>query len=753
MEKTMRIISKVMMSVGVFCLIFGSLANLNTAYAYPTSFTYEAENMPTVVGGAYHYAGSPGLDVMRATTSGSTEGYMLYGPYATDQLPGKRYRVAFKTRVLGEGTSDPVARLELYNYGNELLADRDIYVDDFAAVNTFEDLTMDFTATDIGSMEYRVWFYDQVGVEVDKIVVAETPPVDSIKYESEFLRRAIGTRIADGTASNGKAVLATAAEGANYMQFGPYTNDQDINNTFKATYRLKVSNNTSSAIVARIDAANSHGSGEWTYKDIKGTDFAAPNTYQDFSVIHQRINEGTMEYRIFAYSVTDITADYVQVDKVTQSTNSYESENLDSEFIGSTVPDIQASGGEARMAGGADVGYLQYGPYTVDQSISQNYEAIFRLSVADHTTSTLVARIEAANHGGDGDWRWKNIYANDFSASNKYEEFSLPFTRNVGGTMEYRVYALGSGISFKADKVDVYKTVVNDWVYESEDSYGAIGGKAYDSQASGNFPNNTREATVTSDNQGYVVYGPYSDDQPANNAYTATFRLKTRDNSSSEKIARIEVYNPFKETPLLAFKELKGTDFAANDTWQDFGLNFNRLAGGNLEFRVWFFDVADILSDKVSITEFNNNSVTYEAENMYIGAGIGQVITDANASDNQAVQATKDNALCGVFPGSCYVVYGPYTVDQDQGNYEAVFRIKRGFVPGPGDPLARVEVVNNGGTGEFKTQTLYITDFNGEDYTDITLNFYRTGDGNMEYRVYSFNNADITVDKVTVNKI
>jgi hypothetical protein len=39
------------------------------------------------------------------------------------------------------------------------------------------------------------------------------------------------------------------------------------------------------------------------------------------------------------------------------------------------------------------------------------------------------------------------------------------------------------------------------------------------------------------------------------------------------------------------------------------------------------------------------------------------------------------------------------------------------------------------------------------DYTDVSLTHHRTGEGNMEYRVFTYNQADIYVDKVTVNKI
>ena len=737
-------------------LIFGLMAsalvvtslpgNINSAQAYPTTFVYEAEDMLHAVGGPDHF-GSPTIGVMRAEPKHDDQGYMVYGPYTNEQLADKTYRATFKLRLLGE-TNQAAAQLEVYNFGGNILNDRKVYQSDFTAINQWAEIPLEFTKPNTGVMEYRVYFYDEVGVEVDSITVEEVTPSNNKVYESENLRRQIGSVIDDVTASNAKAVKALASEGAGYMQYGPYSVEQQINNTFKATYRLKVADNTSSSIVARIDAANAWGTGEWTKRELKGTDFIAPDTWQEFSIYHQRINQGSMEYRVEVYGLTDVTADNVVVEKVTASTNSYESEDLFS-TIGSVISDNDASNNQARKALSSQTGYVQYGPYTVEQAPNNNYVAVFRLRVNKNNPNVPVARIEALNHGGSGDWRSKTIYSNDFIAANKYQDFDLNFTRTTDGTMEFRVYNFGNDkdINLRVDKVDVFKNNTTDWMYEAENSFGVTGNIALDVTASNN---KVREATVTSNNAGYMVYGPYGDDQPADNIYTAKFRLKTRNNSIDAPVATIDVHNNGGPSTFV-WKDIKGTDFSANNEWQEFDLNFNRLPGGNMEFRVWFHDLADVLVDKIDIVPFDDASVVYQAEDMFMKDGVSEIVDDVDAINGQAVMSSADNVICDTFANYCFVVFGPYSVDQGVGNYEATFRIKHGPVT-TGGALARIEADNNGGSGDYVVRDINQIDF-GTEYTDVTLNFYRTGEGNMEYRVFTYNNADIYVDQITVNRI
>ncbi len=736
-----------------FVLVIGliSIANIDGGLlsivkaGYPTGFSYEAESLQHDVGHIENYPGTPAITTVRADIATDNPGYMIFGPYTNDQLVNKGYKAIFKLRSSGS-TTDPVARLEVNSTASGLLADYDLYLNSFATPGNYEEFALSFIRpNDGGLMEYRVWFYDNADVDVDKIRVNEITQTDDLAtYQSEKLRRTIGSVISDSEAVDEKAVLSTPSDGQGYMQYGPYTLQQELNNTYRATFRLKVSDNTSSDVIARIDASNSHGTGEWSYLDIRGTDFSSTNTYEFFSVNFSRIYEGTMEYRIYSYGATNLTADYVKVEKITQSTTGYESENLPTGIVTSSIAsDSDASGGQARVVDLNDSGYLQYGPYTVDQAANNSFKAVYSMKITNNSSNAIVARIEAYNHNGNGQWVYRNIKANDFARSNNYEDFSLDFTRTDRGSMEYRVYIFGgnAGINLYVDKVDVYKRNDNEWVYESENCYGGTGSVYLDTTASGG---KAREATTVGSSSGYLVYGPYTDEQPANQAYTATFRLKTRNNTKVENIARIDVYNP-NGTSATVGKNIRGIDFSANNTWQDFSINFSRRSGGTLEYRVYFNDVVDVLSDKVTLTILDNSHIVYQAENM--NRTIGSVMDDATANDGKTVVANPGD-------GVGYMSFGPYTTEQTTGNYEVIFRLKRGSVDSDGfdTPLVRIEAINNDGSGTFVWKNLNARSIKS-DYTEIPLYFYRTGEGNMEYRVYFYDQTNIYLDSYEVNQI
>lgn len=750
--------------------IIGPMFNsVNIANAYPTSFSYEAENLTHDIG----TIAKVNPKSMRAEVSKDNAGYLISGPETFDQLPGKRYRVNFYVRYLTHtsgSSTNAFARLEIDNAGNELLADQDLYATQFEGPGIYKVISMDFTRVNIGSMVYKVWFYDEMDVDVDKIVVEELAPSDSVKYEAEQLRTSNGTVSNEAGASNNKVL---ASNGVGYIMYGPYTADQAPNDTYRATFRMKVANNSSSSVVARIDASNSHGSGQWAWQDLKGTDFPAANTYYAFSVDFNRENEGTMEYRVYGYGLTNVTIDYVEVNKITATAGVYESESLPTNFPASTVIDANASNGQARVAGPADIGYLQYGPYTLDQASGQTYRAMFRMSVNNNSSDNVIARIEASNHGGSGVWHYRDIKPSDFMSPNFYQNFNLDFTRTTDGTMEYRVYVFGnaSATTLRVDQVEVFEVQAgqNDWRYESEFGVGSVGRQVIDSQASNQM---AREATVTSNNAGYLVYGPYTDTQPENQVYVATFNLKTRNNSLNDIVARVDVNNPG-GTSQYVFRDIKGTEFSANNQWQTFNLKFNKKAGGVLEFRVFFTDKADILSDYVEIAPDTSTELIYDAESLYTGPA-ATVIDDALASGGKAVKISLIPSLGVVDPALLvcprpigYVyhigddfcqyqhehvgVYGPYTVEQAQGNYEVTFRLKHSAT-GTSKNLALIDIYNPGGTGEYVYRELDRTEF-GTDYTDVTINYYRTGDGVMEYRVFYTNITDVYVDKITVRKI
>jgi len=159
-------------------------------------------------------------------------------------------------------------------------------------------------------LEYRVWFGNNNILTIDNIMIKK---VEGVRYEAEDLLANTGRIISENTASGQKARQASIVEDeTGWMQFGPYTSEQKEGN-FTATFRLKTNDNSSSEAVAWIGAYNFGGTGVEETRPIWGTDFESTDTWQNFTVDFQRIDEGLMEYRIFFTDQADITVDYVEV--------------------------------------------------------------------------------------------------------------------------------------------------------------------------------------------------------------------------------------------------------------------------------------------------------------------------------------------------------------------------------------------------------------------------------------------------------
>lgn len=128
-----------------------------------------------------------------------------------------------------------------------------------------------------------------------------------------------GSLVDDHAARKGKAWCATAASGtANvYMVYGPYWAAKSLwpGTSCSVTFRLKVSANTSSSFVAKIDAASGGGSQVHSARDLRGTDFTAPNTYQDFTLTFTTPNPtpDRWEFRVYFYKVVDVYVDTIKV--------------------------------------------------------------------------------------------------------------------------------------------------------------------------------------------------------------------------------------------------------------------------------------------------------------------------------------------------------------------------------------------------------------------------------------------------------
>ena len=118
-------------------------------------------------------------------------------------------------------------------------------------------------------------------------------------------------------------------------------------------------------------------------------------------------------------------------------------------------------------------------------------------------------------------------------------------------------------------------------------------------------------------------YGPYTYDLLPGHAYRAYFRLKTNNVITTAEVAMLDVVDNG-GTRLLGLRRLRGTDFRASDTYQEFPVDFNYTDTGTagLEFRTAFRSTADLYLDRVLIVGYPTNVVTTVQWRLAPGEGL-----------------------------------------------------------------------------------------------------------------------------------
>jgi peptidoglycan/xylan/chitin deacetylase (PgdA/CDA1 family) len=131
----------------------------------------------------------------------------------------------------------------------------------------------------------------------------------------------------------------------------------------------------------------------------------------------------------------------------------------------------------------------------------------------------------------------------------------------------------------------------------------------------------------------------------------------------------------------------------------------------------------------------------YEAENL---PGYGKVIKDRNASGGAALLKEKDAAR-----KEAILIYGPYHPFLS-GEYEVTFRLLAADNSNP-RPSAKIDVSSDYGNIILASKRIRGTDFSHKGtYEDFSLRFLLTERMNLEFRVSSFAQIDLTVDKVSI---
>lgn len=375
-------------------------------------------------------------------------------------------------------------------------------------------------------------------------------------------------------------------------------------------------------------------------------------------------------------------------------------------------------------------GYLFFGPY--DDTLSAGmYQANFRMKVNNNSLNEVAAIIDAHNSGGSGTYVYDKILATDFTTVNSWQNFTIWFERKNEGSMEWRVW-FNDLVNLKLDNILVSRT--DRLIYEAEEMHHQTGSEIIDV----NFAGGAGWTVNKSDGINYAIYGPY--EGIASGGWTAKLVAKVEDNLADQGVLIFNINNTF-GTDEDKNLTVKGTDFEIVNTWQGMDLNFAKSNGGLMEYRVFSLGVTNITVDNIIISRITN--VRYEAENMY---GSGQIMKDNSTSGGKFRQAITTTSEAG------WMVYGPYTKDQMAGEYTAKFHLKTSD-NSTDDMLAIVSAYNFGGSGVEEARPIYANDFAQVNaWQDMEVNFTRTADGLMEYRVYFADINDVGVDYVEIIK-
>jgi hypothetical protein len=227
---------------------------------------------------------------------------------------------------------------------------------------------------------------------------------------------------------------------------------------YTATFRLKVSNNTSANGVVYIDIGYNAGHTLQSML-IKANDFTSANIWQDFKltfIVPSSLTCG-LEFRIVSFNtnVTDVYADKITVDPEWNASTTYLESAYNKFQSGnswSKLSDPSSSSGLAMKASknSTNRGCL-FGPYIhvgwdQESMLGRAYVATFRLKVSSNLPGSDVVNIDVACNAGFV-LQSVRIKATDFASSDAWQDFRLTFvvpTSLIYG-LEFRITNLNHG--------------------------------------------------------------------------------------------------------------------------------------------------------------------------------------------------------------------------------------------------------------------------------------------------------------------
>ena len=168
-------------------------------------------------------------------------------------------------------------------------------------------------------------YTDTITVTLSSLSAADPEPGSGVQmmafsnggwsWEGEDLYHQSGEVVTDTDALNGRAWRGLAGEHPAGAWYGPYTYDLPPGHAYRAYFRLKTDNVITTAEVAMLDVVDNNGERILGLRHLRGTDFRAANTYQEFPVDFNYTDVGTagLEFRTAYRATADLYLDRVLI--------------------------------------------------------------------------------------------------------------------------------------------------------------------------------------------------------------------------------------------------------------------------------------------------------------------------------------------------------------------------------------------------------------------------------------------------------
>ncbi|MCJ7760400.1 hypothetical protein MUP59_04575, partial [Candidatus Bathyarchaeota archaeon] len=333
--------------------------------------------------------------------------------------------------------------------------------------------------------------------------------------------------------------------------------------------------------------------------------------------------------------------------------------------------------------------------------------------------------------------------------------------------LEFRVRNLNSGV---ADVLVDYICVSQGWSTSTIYFEGAMNkprsGSAWSMVSDSSSWSGLVMGASASSSNGGCLFGPYitqgwDGKSMLGKPYIASFKLKVSSNAFVGTVAYIDVgYNA---GPSLQSLQIRASDFASSNTWQDFKLTFivpSSLIAG-LEFRVvnWNSGLTDLYADYITVSRGWGDSTVY-LEGAYnkpqiaYGAPVSwSRLMDSSSYSGIVLKASASNAS-----GSW--LYGPYISSSLDGDnmrrkpYVASFSLKV-LSNLESNDVAYIDVSSSTLGSVLQSKVIRASDFVAANvWQDFNLTFIVPDllVSGIEFRVENLNNGvtDLHVDRIAV---